>query len=146
MGARTERAWLAWLACERRTETSRNVHSALWHRGATVRARVLAVIPSGLTPLLNRGCRSLPLPMSFGGYSARCLRAPAVKRGRKSEALTASAPVAGGRITDMVINVKIIHRTTQPTPSPRARHGAWLPCGAAAPEEKPSPVSSTGRR
>ena len=25
-------------------------------------------------------------------------------------------------------------------------HGARLPCGAAAPEEKPSPVSSTGRR
>ena len=32
-----------------------------------------------------RGCRSLPLPMSSGGCSARCLRAPAVKRERKSE-------------------------------------------------------------
>ena len=118
MGARTERAWLAWLSCERRTETTRNVHSALWHRRATVRARVLAVIPCGLSPLLGAGadssrsrCPSAVTTLAAQAFSKkmRPTRAPSTGRqaGARSEALTASAPVAGGRITELVINVKL---------------------------------------
>ena len=68
---------------------------------------------------------SRPIRQTVGAYPRLKSRAPIVpapavlrhlqrslpastdrQRGEESEALTASAPVAGGRITDMVINVK----------------------------------------
>ena len=62
--------------------------------------------PRGPAPDWRCRRRSCPLPVPVGGYSARCLRAPAVNAEAKSEALIASAPVAGGYVTDMVCFVK----------------------------------------
>ena len=87
-------------------ESHETVHSALWQRAATGRTRVPPVRPWGHTPGCMRGRRSCPLPLSFGVYSARCLRAPAVNAVEENEALTASAPVAGEHVTDMVCFVK----------------------------------------
>ena len=76
-------------------ESRETVRSALWHRGATAKtswtglARVLAVIPSGLAPLLNCGCRSLPLPMSFGVGDARRQASTGRQAEARSEAQTA---------------------------------------------------------
>ena len=89
----------------------------------------------------------LPLPMSFGVCDAHRKRAPAVNAEAKSEALTASAPVAGGRITDMVYSVKLKWLTlTQTTPvAPHSMRGpaSFQRSGSA---KQRDPVSSTGRR
>ena len=84
--ARTERAWLARQSCERRTETAHTIHSALWHRAATARPRVLTVNRTDCLRLHNCGCRSLPLPMSSGVYGARHLRARPSGGGEKRSA------------------------------------------------------------
>ena len=76
-------------------ESHETVHSALRHRGATASsdlkksARVLAVIPCGLTPLLNAGAdRSRSrCPSALAALAAK--RAPAVKREWQSESSTA---------------------------------------------------------
>ena len=61
------------------------VRSALWHRGATGRARALAVDP-GAYPRLNSRAPELPLPMSVG--TQHSLRAsPGRQRGGDSAAL-----------------------------------------------------------
>ena len=59
-------------------ESHETVRSALWHRGATVRARALAVIPCGLSPLLGAGAdRSRSrCPSAVTALAAK--RAPAV--------------------------------------------------------------------
>ena len=56
------------------------------------------------------GCRSLPLPMSFDVGDARRQASTGRQAGEESEALTASAPVAGEHITNVVINVKLTRR------------------------------------
>ena len=79
------------------------------------------------------GADSRPVRQTVGAYPrlesrAPIVPAPAVLRqlrcspqastdrqaGKENEALTASAPVAGGPITDMVINVKAVHSTKIP--------------------------------
>ena len=93
------RAWLAWLACERRTGTTRNVHSALCIGGR--RPNFLDGARSrpcrhtlGAYPRFCRGCRSLPLPMSFGGYSARC---PSIFKENATDKSAEHRPSSGGR-------------------------------------------------
>ena len=94
-------------------ESRETVRSALWHRGATAKtswtglARVLAVIPSGLAPLLGAGAdRSRSrCPSALATLAAK--RAPAVKRRREAKRRPPIAPVAGRHITDMVHFVKI---------------------------------------
>ena len=84
------------------------VRSALKHRATTTRARVLSVSRGGLPPIEVAGADRA---------RSRCLSAVAMltaastgrQRGSESEALTASAPVAGGRITDMACFVKTIY-------------------------------------
>jgi hypothetical protein len=117
-------------------ESRETARSALWHRGATVRARVLAVIPWGHTPGCNRGRRSCPLPMSFGGRGARHQRIfgenatdlsaePRPSCGsEKARAHTPTAPVAGGRITDMVHFFKVWLGTKAVVESPPRSPGS----------------------
>ena len=49
----------------------------------------------------------LPLPMSVGMWRSP-LASPGRQAGEENEALTASAPVASGLITDMVLCVKVV--------------------------------------
>ena len=112
-------------------ESHETVRSALRHRGATVRARVLAVMPCGLAPLPDAGADKLPLPMSFGGAALapqafskkmRQRRAPSTGRqaGARSEALTAHRTRCGRHMTDMVRFVKVDRQLPpKPRPSPR---------------------------
>ena len=82
------------------------VHSAMWQRAATGRTRVLPIRPRGHTPGCGYRRRPCPLPLSPGIRGAHRKRAPAINAVAENAALTASAPIAGGRITDMVCFVK----------------------------------------
>ena len=112
--------------------------------------RVTSIRPCGIG---GRRCGLASLP-SYPADWLRCLMrvpiapAPDVPRrsqrslpastgrqaGEENEALTASAPVAGEHITDMVINVKTIHRTPPiPLVAPHLMRGpaSLQRCGSA---------------
>ena len=88
------------LSCERRTKTTRNVRSALWHRAATGRARVLTVNRAGQALLREMRVPRTPAPDVFRRwwrwppkhFQRKCdkreRRAPAVKRGRSDAGLS----------------------------------------------------------
>ena len=98
-------------------ESHETVRSALWHRAATARARVLSV-SRGAYPRLEMQAPIVPAPGACRRLQRSLPASTGRQRGSESEALTASAPVAGGRITDMVINVKLDNLGDQNTPSP----------------------------
>ena len=147
MGARARRAWLCDYRCERRT--GNRTKPSIRPCGSGRRRGGLASLPSdrgGIPPVEFAGAdraRSR-CPSAFAALAAKAfskkMRPTGVpstgrQRGEESEALTASAPVAGGRITDMVKFVKLdSHRSPKLHPSPRTRCGAPLPSDAAAPQ------------
>ena len=89
------------------------VRSALWHRGRQGGLALVPSYPGGIPPVEVAGtCGPAPdvrrhcdtRRWSIFTRKMRPARAPITcrQRGGENEALTASAPVAGGRITDMV--------------------------------------------
>ena len=101
---------------------------------------------AGAYPRLESRAPIVPAPAVLRRLQRSLPASTGRQRGVRSEALTASAPVAGGRITDMVVNVKPIHpHSTKLTVAPHLMRGpAFLKhCGSA---RQRSPVSSTGRR
>ena len=111
MGARARRAWLrAYLANDGRGVVRNLVRPALWHRAATAPSTGSGGSrpcrqPWGHTPVrcgrLNSRSRC-PSALRRSPQASTCRQ-----RGSRSEALTASAPVAGGHMTDMVCFVKL---------------------------------------
>ena len=69
---------------------------------------------AGAYPRLESRVPIVPAPAVLRQLQRSLPASTGRQRGDRSEALTASAPVAGGRITDMVINVKAVHTTKIP--------------------------------
>ena len=95
-------AWLSF-ANDRRGAT-RNSPISACGAGRRRRGSHLAVYREG-TPSFDAG-PVVPAPSVLAGHGTRRLRAPAIKRRRRTRAQPPTAPVAGGRITDMVTIVK----------------------------------------
>ena len=68
----------------------------------------------GAYPRLNARAPIVPAPDACRHLRCSPLASTGRQRGVRSEALTASAPVAGEHVTDMVINVKAVHLTKIP--------------------------------
>ena len=64
------------------------------------------------------------------------------QRGGENEALTASAPVAGEHITDMVINVKFIRHTSANPRRPALDAGQYFSSGASVPQGSGAPCQA----
>ena len=157
MGARTERAWLRDYRCERRT--GNRTKPSIRPCGSGRRRHGLASCPSyrgGIPQVGIAGadrarsrCPSAVAALAAKAFSKK-MRPTGVpstgrQRGVRSEALTASAPVAGEHITDMVVFVKLdSHRSPKLHPSPRTRCGVPLPSGAAAPQGSGVPCQARG--
>jgi hypothetical protein len=83
----------------------------------------------------------------FGGTTAAAIQLPthfrpcaaAMRDPESGMAVSASLPPE----PEILLSIPF---TTFQDSSPRARHGAWLPCFDTIEGEKPDPVSSTGRR
>ena len=94
----------------------------------------------GAYPRLWSQAPIVPAPAVLRRCGARHLRAPAVKRGKKRSA-TASAPLAGGHITDMVRFVKPKEPTIPTSNSPVA---PGLGCGARCSSDPSSTPQGSG--
>ena len=120
--------------------------------------------PFGPVAAGGDGADSRPTRQTVGAYPRLNARAPIVpalavlrrvrcspqastgrQRGVRSEALTASAPVAGGRITDMVVNVKIAHSyTSKFTIAPHSMRGPAFLQARRAPQGSGPPCQARG--
>ena len=143
-GARTKRAWRCDHRCER--WTGGRTKPSIRPCGSGRRRGGLASLPSdrgGIPPVECAGAdRACSRCLSAGGALAaqafskkmRQTKAPSTdrQRGGRSEALTASAPVVGEHITDMVGFVKRLLAFPLTLSSPRARHGVRLFFGRTA--------------
>ena len=114
MGARTERAWLRDYRCERRTENRTKPSIRPCGSG---RRRPLSDLNKadsrptrqtvGAYPRLKSRAPIVPAPAALRHLQRSLPASTGRQRGEENEALTASAPVTGEHITDMVIFVKV---------------------------------------
>ena len=126
MGARTGRAWLRDHQCERRTGNRTKPSGLPCSTGR--RRHGLASCPSaaGAYPRLEMQAPIVPAPGACRRLQRSLPASTGRQRGVRSEALTASAPVAARYITDTVINVNSFHVIGKPRR--RQTHRRWLPC------------------
>ena len=115
-------------------ESHETVHSALWHRGVTARTRVLTVMPSGAYPRLLSRVPIAPAPDVLRRWrrSPPSEHRPSSGRG-KARAHTPTAPVAGGRLADMVrfVNMQLGVQGGPPVDAQQVLRTKILVCASA---------------
>ena len=99
----------------------------------------------GAYPRLNAQAPIVPAPAVLRHLRCSPLASTGRQRGEENEALTASAPVAGGRVTDMVINVKFDHPyLLKNHRRPALDAGQSSSSGVVAPQASGAPCQARG--